>query len=270
MAQEVRDRVEALNQALGGVSPYRVGVDAPTAFHAATVNARFMKKSQYAQLVANVKRDGNLGSLPLCWKAPDGQLHILSGHHRIQAAVDAGVSEVLYLYLEGDLKPAQRTAIQISHNSIVGEDDLTVLKQQWESIQDLEAKLYSGLDDNFFKGYDPVNLGLFNEKGLTYQTVELQFLPSELETLKTILDKIGKSKRARFGAPLQQFDAFTQALMRFKDAAGIINSAIAFHALVHIADLFCDHVEKMGEDPSGETLLGLAVDAGVVSPPQKS
>ena len=42
----------------------------------------------------------------------------------------------------GDEKDAdEQLAIQLSHNAIAGQDDLVILKELWESIKDVQAKV---------------------------------------------------------------------------------------------------------------------------------
>ena len=68
-------------------------------------NARFMRAEQYQRLVSNVKRDGCLTSVPFAVKNGERFL-ILSGNHRVQAAKDAKLSEILVLYSARELSPA--------------------------------------------------------------------------------------------------------------------------------------------------------------------
>lgn len=275
MVEELRQELTRLNQLLDGVTPYRLGVAAPGDMRPADVNAHFMSKRVYDQLVANIKRDGNLATLPFCWHDADGAIHILSGHHRIDAARDAGVEALLYLYTDGVLSADERTAIQISHNALVGEDDLAILKRQWESIASLEARLYSGLDDERFKSFDPITLGAFNEKDIRFETIELLFLPAEIERITEIVKKLGKSKRVRFVGHVDQYDALADALMRLKDASTIFNSATAFLLMAEAADRYADFLERMATlDDAGWlalhaqlTLTGL-VDP--LKPPEKN
>lgn len=268
MVEELRQELTRLNQLLEGVTPYRLGVAAPEDMRPADVNAHFMSKRVYDQLVANIKRDGNLATLPLCWHDADGAIHVLSGHHRIDAARDAGVATLLYLYTDGVLSADERTAIQISHNALVGEDDLAILKRQWESIASLEARLYSGLDDERFKSFDPITLGAFNEKDIRFETIELLFLPAEIERITEIVKKLGKSKRQRFVGHVDQYDALADALMRLKDASTIFNSATAFLLMAEAADRYADFLERMAtlDDADWLALHAQLTLTGLVDP----
>jgi hypothetical protein len=268
MVEELRQELTRLNQLLEGVTPYRLGVATPEDMRPADVNAHFMSKRVYDQLVANIKRDGNLATLPFCWHDAGGGIHILSGHHRIDAARDAGVTALLYLYTDGVLSADERTAIQISHNALVGEDDLAILKRQWESIASLEARLYSGLDDERFKSFDPITLGAFNEKDIRFETIELLFLPAEIERITEIVKKLGKSKRVRFVGHVDQYDALADALMRLKDASAIFNSATAFLLMAEAADRYADFLERMEtlDDAGWLALHAQLVTTGLVDP----
>jgi len=149
MADETRlaDLVEQLNAALSDVTPYRIAVVEPGMILPIDKNAHYMSKRVYDQLVANVRRDKNLSSLPFCWKRSDGQLIALSGNHRVQAARDAGVPLVLTLYTDAQLNKAEQRAIQLSHNALVGQDNPTTLRELWQEIDDLDMKIYTGLDE---------------------------------------------------------------------------------------------------------------------------
>lgn len=247
MVQDINQELDRLNGLLAGVTPYRLGLAPPGEFKPADINARFMNKNTYDQLVGNIKKDKNLSSVPFCWVDPGGEIHTLSGHHRVDAARDAGIELVLFLYTDQELTEEQRTAIQISHNSLVGEDNPDILKLQWESIRTLDMKLYSGLDDRVLKTFEPVDLSAYNEKDLRFKIIELMFLPEEIEELKQDLDKITRSARLRWVAPQELFENFTQTLMTFKDATRIFNTATAFAEMVRVTRMYCDYLDELGQ-----------------------
>ena len=55
------------------------------------MNARFMRHEEFQRLVANIKQDGQLTSAPFAARNPDGTYEVLSGNHRVQAAIAAGL-----------------------------------------------------------------------------------------------------------------------------------------------------------------------------------
>ena len=56
------------------------------------INARIMKNEMQDQLTANIKKRGQLESLPL-FVLVDGKLEIISGHHRVKSARAAEMKE---------------------------------------------------------------------------------------------------------------------------------------------------------------------------------
>jgi len=66
-------------------------------------NARFMTNIVFTNLVNNIKRDKQLASVPLLYKRPDGMYIVLSGNHRLQAAIAAGEVIFMALYIDKEL-----------------------------------------------------------------------------------------------------------------------------------------------------------------------
>ena len=58
------------------------------------INARIMKTEMQRQLTDNIKKRGQLESLPFCALTCDEtRVEIISGHHRIRSGKDAGLKE---------------------------------------------------------------------------------------------------------------------------------------------------------------------------------
>ena len=78
-------------------------------------NARFFKRETFRQLRDNIAADKRLSSVPLCYRYPDGKLEVLSGNHRVQASIEAGIPLIMVLVsvvltLISGLIPAQSAA----------------------------------------------------------------------------------------------------------------------------------------------------------------
>lgn len=210
------------------------------------VNARYMKGREYRQLVSNLKRDGALTSVPLVARAGE-QLEILSGHHRVQAAREAGIEEASVIEITSPLSEEQRTALQLSHNAIVGDDDLAVLETMYRALQ-LEWKEYSGLTDEAFD-LKEVDVNALSIGTPDYQELRILFLPEELELFEANLEEIAKSKApprvhmARF----EDFDRLFDAVVRAKKLLDVHNSAIALRML---ADLALERLEELEAEVS--------------------
>ena len=57
------------------------------------INARIMKNEMQKQLTDNIRKRGQLESMPFC-ALIDGKIEIISGHHRIRSAKDSGVKRL--------------------------------------------------------------------------------------------------------------------------------------------------------------------------------
>ena len=114
------------------------------------LNARFMEGPEYQQLVANIKTDGKPTSNPLVCLMPNGDLEILSGHHRTMACIDAGIAEIDVIVILDPIDEERKRALQLSHNAITGKDNPGLLQQLFQG-PDLSAKKYSGLTKTALK-----------------------------------------------------------------------------------------------------------------------
>ena len=80
------------------------------------INARIMKPEMMKQLTDNIRKRGQLESLPYC--ALTDKIEIISGHHRFRAAREAGMKEVIVILDISGLNRSQIAAKQIPHNAI--------------------------------------------------------------------------------------------------------------------------------------------------------
>jgi len=250
MAQETQPLhvfVDELNAALGDVTPYKLDVVPPGELVPVEKNAHFMSKKVYDQLVSNISQDRNLSSLPFCWRRPDGQYVVLSGNHRVQAARDAGIERVLILYTDEALSEPERIAVQLSHNSLVGQDNPAVLRELWDRIDLLDLKVYSGLDETMLATMEPVNVAQISEARLRLEYLTLLFLPVEIAQLEEIVKRLDQAARkgARWACDVATFDPFFERLLDFKEAAGVLNTSTAFRMLLEIVDEWlADHAAE--------------------------
>lgn len=237
MADKVRQRIDAFNEILEQFNfAYRIDIVDPKTLKPADKNARFMSGQMFEQLVSNIKRDGGPTSAPFCWRDVKGIYHILSGHHRVDAAAAAGIEMILIMFTDRELSRQEQIAIQLSHNAISGEDEPTTLRELWHEILAIDLKAYSGLDDKVLQSYEPVKIDTLGEQNIAFQEVILAFFPSEIERLDDVLKQLAARRKTRYAAQIEQFDRFVDRLMDFKEAAGIYNSATAILAILDIVE----------------------------------
>jgi len=208
-------------------------------------NARFMKAEQYRRLVDNIRRDGCLTSVPFAVRhggpstgSGQDRYTILSGNHRVKAARDAGLKEILVLYTERELTRAQQVAIQLSHNAVVGQDDLAILRELYDEINDVALKEYSGLDDVLLGRMTPPDLDPLSEGQLEYRIVSIAFLPPEVERAEALFEKVMKEclGESTWVNRHAEYDRLLDALTVAKERAGVKNTATAFGLLLDVAE----------------------------------
>jgi hypothetical protein len=254
MAKEARDLHEILaelNDALGPYTSYKLDVVPPGEVQPVEINAHFMAKRIFDQLSRNIAKDRNLSSLPFCWKREDGGYVCLSGNHRVEAAKHAGVERIMILYTDAKLSEAERVAIQLSHNALVGQDNPAILLDLWNRLPQMEFKLYSGLDEKIVGSLEPVKVLPPGEEQLRLESMILLFAPVERERVKDLVQDIQRAGQGtRFVAALEQFDAFFELLLDFKETANVLNSATAFQMMIEIVREWI--AQKKQEDDADE------------------
>lgn len=247
------DPTEAFNDRLAEAGyPYKVAIVDIGLIDLLEKNARFMKNETFQRLVENVRGDGHLSSVPFCWLQPSGRYLVLSGNHRVQAAKAAGHSEVLVMYTEEDLTHSEQIAIQLSHNSLVGEDDPAILRELWEEIDEVNLKLYAGLSDNELATMDPVNLSALSDAPLDFKTVTFFALPPEVERLERVFpEALRQAKHADYAAVVQLAD-----MSRWLDAQDAVGEAYDIRnnvvALTVVLDIFERHMADLAAGFQGK------------------
>lgn len=218
------------------------------------INARFMRAEQYNTLLENIKRDGGLTSVPLVWQNPEnGEETVLSGNHRTMAARDAGLTEIDVMLIKQPLTEQQRIAIQLSHNAIAGEDDPSTLRILYDALDDVESRLYSGLDDKTLELLENASVAPMSEANLDYQTVMLVFLPHEIEAATQALReaKDQRPNALNLLAGLEQYEKTLDALETAHSAANIVNVAGALGVILQVFEENLEDLQEYWLDEDG-------------------
>lgn len=211
------------------------------------INARFLPHEQFQQLVANVRRDGCLTSTPLVWKdTATGRLVVLSGNHRTLAAVEAGLEKIWWMQIDQPLPRQRQIALQLSHNAIAGQDDPAILKELYEELEAVEWRQYTGLDDKALDLLEKVDVSGLGEANLDFASVQLMFLPDELERAEAAFDAARAAATAdeRWIAGLSQYEPVLDALETSRAAYKIGNSATALGVVL---DVFERHLSDLAD-----------------------
>lgn len=219
-------------------------------------NARFMRHEQFQQLITNIKRDGVLDSVPLaCWAGPESagmedddpeKFIVLSGNHRTRASIEADLATINVMVIDAVLDPSEFIAKQLSHNAIAGEDDPATLKALYEEIEDVDWRVYAGLDDKTLGMLSDVQISSLSEANLDFQAVTIAFLPNEIEKAH---EAFLKAKEMTSGDELwltrwRDYDDLLDALEATGGAYGVKNVATQ---LMLILKVFWSHADDLSE-----------------------
>ena len=215
------------------------------------MNARFMRHEEFQRLVANIKQDGQLTSAPFAALDPaDGKYEVLSGNHRTQAAISAGLEKIPCIVTDDELSEEQRIAIQLSHNAIVGQDDPDILKKLYDKILDIDLKEYSGLDDKTLGLLDKAQSQAMSEANLEFQVLSIVYLPDELKEAQRIIDKAREAVKssAVWLATDSEYEKWLDAQETVSAAYNVKNVSAAMQLIFKV---FEEHLGELAEGWAG-------------------
>lgn len=243
MAEKVHKDIEQIRAKLddinGLIAPYKLAyVHVKDDCVPLERNAHYMDKDVLDKLVHNVKEDGFLSQLPFAMRRnEDGRYLILSGNHRLKAAIKAGLEYILVLYID-EVSKDKQVAIQLSHNALVGKDDLTMLKEIFEEIKGIESKEYSGLSDIQFIDPNSTPSPSINDGDIELTEMRFLFIESKKHNLERVLDELGKQDLENCGIVYGSFEAFIKVATAIKERYTIKSNTVAFSKMVEICEAY--------------------------------
>lgn len=181
---------ERLIELGGGMALYKVHLDR---MRERDVNARVMDDAKFRRLVENIKETGELESFPLLRKVGEqDQFDIISGHHRTRAARTAGMMVVPCIVIERELTDDEVTAKQLAHNALAGHDDADLLRELYNSMSDINARLHSGLTEMELKQPEPAVPTDALDFEFEFEPVYILFMTSGAKRFQDMLDRLEK------------------------------------------------------------------------------
>ena len=221
-------------------------------------NARYMKHETFQRLVSNIKRDGALQQWPFIYCDPDtGDKIVLSGNHRVMAATEAGLETIDWIETTDRLTWDQQKQIQLSHNAIAGEDDPDILKRIYESIESVDEKMASGLDDETLALMIDADSTPLSEINLDFMNMSIVFLPHEYDRAVESFEDARKMAPAdtHWIARDDQYDATLAAIEDARGAAHVMNVSTALDELLTVWDEHREDLASKWIDGEGELRL---------------
>nr|UVM81342.1 MAG: ParB-like nuclease domain protein [Bacteriophage sp.] len=223
------------------------------------INARIMKNEMQRQLTDNIKKRGQLESLPFCaLTEEETRIEIISGHHRIRSGKDAGIKEFFVILDVSGLNRSKIVAKQIAHNAISGFDDQSTLKELAKMLEDVDDMIesYAGKDilaepEAELEKYLSPTVE-FDWKNLTFT-----FLPHQIADLQKLIDALESTKPDVLGvADIEQYKPFMETLAKYQQFANVKNTGAAIHAMIKCTEQMFDDI-GYAEDSEWVQLTGI-------------
>lgn len=242
---EVRSKLDDVNKL---IKPYQLAYVSPTKDCIfLEQNAHFMQKGMLDRLVSNVAEDGFLSQLPFGMKRDDGKYLILSGNHRLKASIKAKLEYILILYVD-EIPKDKQIAYQLSHNALVGKDDIKMLKDIYEQIQTLENREYTGINGAEFIDIDGIKVNQISDADIELTEIKFLFVESRAKEVEKVIEVLEKSKvDDSTKLVVGSFDEFILTMTRVKEVFGVKSNTVAFGKMIDICNGYCDDVAQKEE-----------------------
>ena len=196
------------------------------------INARIMKNEMQDQLTTNIKNRGQLESLPLIALMGE-KLEIISGHHRVKSAREAGLKEIIVILDKSGLTRSKAASKQLAHNAISGFDDESTLREIVKEI--LEEPL---------EQFDKLNTPAVQ---FDFKTIAFAFLPNQIRDLDALMKNLNGSCAEIIGvAAYEQCEKFVETLDKYQQFTDIRNVGAAVHSMIDAAN---EKMDDAGFDP---------------------
>lgn len=209
------------------------------------INARIMKNEMQRQLTDNIKKRGQLESLPFCALTEEGtKIEIISGHHRIRSGKDAGIKDFFVILDISGLNRSKITAKQIAHNAISGFDDQSTLKELAKMLEDVDDMIesYAG-KEILTEPTAELEKYLSPSVEFSWKNIVFTFLPHQVEDLQKLIDTLETLKPDFVGiADIEQYKPLLETLAKYQQFSNVKNVGAAVHAMTKYTEELFDGV----------------------------
>nr|DAK56571.1 MAG TPA: ParB protein [Caudoviricetes sp.] len=217
----------------------------------ADMNANEMTGEDFAQLCDNIGKSG-LSSVPSCYKKENGRFVMISGHHRLRACKKLHYKTIGILYcLESELSKDEIIAIQLSHNSLHGHDNTSILKKLFEQIQSVDFKQFAHVNVDEIPPVSTEGISVFALKENFVFTVVLY--PDSFENLDELFGDIRDQASKSDALILANEKENERLLLKLQTEIGkqydIKSPSISFAKLLELAS------ERLTEIKEGNDLV---------------
>ncbi len=238
----IKEKLEDINNL---ISPYKLAYVSPTDDCVPLEkNAHYMEKATLDRLTANVAEDGFLSQLPFAMKREDGKFLILSGNHRMKAAIKAKLEYILVLYID-EIDKDKQIAYVLSHNALVGKDDAQMLKEIYSEMRSIEAREFSGLNGIQFIDTNKIQASSINDGDIELTEMKFLFTESRSNDVKAVLAELEKQKLSEDSAiVVGSYESFIKVVTEVKKKFNIKSNTVAFARMIDICKEYLQELQK--------------------------
>ena len=214
------------------------------------INARIMKNEMQDQLTANIKKRGQLESLPL-FVLVDGKLEIISGHHRVKSARAAEMKEIIAIVDVSGLSRSKIAAKQLAHNAISGFDDDSTLREIVKMIDDVDDMIESFVGKEIMEEpleqYDKM---LSPAVQFDFKNVTFTFLPHQVNDMDILVKNMKlKASGNRWSCFIRAVQGICGDIKQIPEVYGHQKLGAAIHSMIENAN---EKMDAVGFDAEEE------------------
>ncbi len=199
------------------------------------INARIMKNEMQKQLTDNIKKRGQLETLPFCALTKEGtRIEIISGHHRVRSGKDAGIKEFFVILDVSGLNRSKIAAKQIAHNAISGFDDQSTLKEIANMLEDVDDMIesYAG-KDILAEPIAELEKYLAPSVEFSWKNMVFTFLPHQIDDFQKFIDVLDNLKPDFIGvADIELYKPLLEEIAKYQQFSNIKNIGAAIYAMI--------------------------------------
>ena len=208
------------------------------------VNARVQAPELFERLTENIRKEGRLEALPLVCNRGNF-FEMISGHHRLRAARQAGLVEIYVLADERNLSRSQVVAKQLAHNAISGKDDTQTLKRLYDEIASVEDQLESFISPDDFNDVKQLEPAKASDLSITfpYRQLTMVFMPDTMEAIDRLE---GWAKRVPKAADCvgvvnhELFERFRKAVLDLGKVKDVRSMGVLMSLMVEIVEKYIE------------------------------
>lgn len=213
----------------------------------AELNANEMTGEDFAALCDNISKSG-LSSVPCCYKKSNGRYVMISGHHRLRACKKNHFSTLGILWCdERELTQDEIIAIQLSHNSLHGQDNQSILKKLYEQISSIDYKKFAHINIDEISPVSTDGISVYALKENFVFTIILY--PNSFENLDELYGDIREQAKKSDSLILASQEENEMLLLKLQQEIGnqynIKSPSITFAKLLELAR---ERLEEIKED----------------------